>query len=153
MLRSTTYLIPSLTRISVYYSYYPLPFDILGSTLGLHQEHKIGQTNWDSKYGHQVNFLARLYRSCKNTEALFRKYYILRFNRIVKYEGIMTIFKLDKRLMRSTLSSPLYSEVHGHFTYTHTNFYLPNPSTNYLKRSLFFTGLADFNGLPARVKM
>jgi hypothetical protein len=71
----------------------------------------------------------------------------------VKYEDMMTIFKLDKGLMRSTLSLPFYSDVHDHFTHTDMNFYLPNPRTNYLKRSLFFTGLTDFNGLPASVKM
>jgi hypothetical protein len=92
------------------------------------------------------------YRGGTNTEAFFRKYHILRINQIVKYEGMMTIFKLDKGLMRmrSTLSLPLYSD---HFTRTHTNFYLPNPRTNYLKRSLLFTELTDFNGLPASVKM
>jgi hypothetical protein len=57
----------------------------------------------------------------------------------------MMIFKLNNCLMRFTLSLPLYSDVHGHFTRTHTNLYLPNPRTNYLKRSLFFTGMADFN--------
>jgi hypothetical protein len=92
------------------------------------------------------------YRSGTNTEALFRKCHILRINQIVKYEGMMTIFKLEKGLMRSTLSLPLYSDVHGHFTCTHTNFYLPNPRTNYLKRSMFFTELADINGLPASIK-
>jgi hypothetical protein len=88
------------------------------------------------------------YKSGMNAEALFKKYHI----QIVKLENLKTIFKLDKGLMRSTLSLPLYSDVYGYITRTYTNFYLPNLGTNYLKRGLFLTGLADFNGLRASVK-
>jgi hypothetical protein len=48
------------------------------------------------------------YRSGTNTEALFRKYHILRINQIIKYEGMMTIFNRDKSLKRSRLSVSLY---------------------------------------------
>jgi hypothetical protein len=67
---------------------YPLPFDILSSTL---KKISHSTTQSDSK--------------------------------------MMTIFKLDKGLKRSTLSLSLYSDVHGHFTRTHTSFYLPKTKT------------------------
>jgi hypothetical protein len=131
MLRRTTYLIPSSTKLSVYYSYIHCPLTYLAPLWGYTTHTRLDE-------------LARL------GLARTRKH-ILRINQIVKYEGMMTIFKLDKGLMRSTLSLPLYSDVHDHFIRTHTNFFLHNPRTDYLKRSLFLTELADFNGIPASV--
>jgi hypothetical protein len=152
MLRRTTYLIPSSTRLSVYYSYIHCHLTYLAPLWGYTTNTRLDElTRFQNKAIRLIFW--QDYRGGTNTEDLFRKYHILRINQIVKYEGMMTIFKLDKGLMRSTLSLPLYSDVHDHFTRTHTNFYLPNPRTNYLKRSLFFTGLTDFNCLPASVKM
>jgi hypothetical protein len=152
MLRRTTYLIPSSTRLSVYYSYIHNHLTYLAPLRGYTTNKRLDElTRFQNKAIRLIFW--QDYRSGTNTEALFRKYHILQINQIVKYEGMMTIFKLDKGLMRSTMSLALYSDLNGHFTRTHTNFYLSNPRTNYLKRSLFFTGLADFNGLPASVKI
>jgi hypothetical protein len=151
MLRRTTYLIPSTTRLSVYYSYIHCHLTYLAPLWGYTTNTRLDDLTCFQNKAIMLIFWQD-YRSGTNREALFRQNHILQINQIVKYEGMMTIFNLDKGLMRSTLSLSLHSDVHGHFIRTHTNFYLPNPRTNNLKRSLFFAGLADLNGLPASVK-
>jgi hypothetical protein len=147
MLRRTTYLILSSTRLSVYYSYIHCYMTYLAPLWGSTTYTRLDELTRFQNEATKLIFWQD-YRSDTNTEALFRKYHILRINQIVKNEGMMTIFKLDKGWMRSTLSLPLYNDVHGDFTLP----YLPYPRTNCLKCSLFFTGLADFNGVPASPK-
>jgi hypothetical protein len=151
MLRRTSYLIPSSTRLSVYYSYIHCHLTYLAPIWGY-----TGNTRLEEVARFQ-NKAIRLvfwqdYKSGTNTEGLFKKFKILRLQQLIKFEGMTTIYKLNKGLMRSKISLPLSSDIHNHYTRNRANFYLPIPRTNYLKNSLFFTGLNDFNNLPPGIK-
>jgi hypothetical protein len=89
---------PSSTRLSVCYSYIHCHLTYLASLWGYTTNTRLEQlTRFQNKVIRLIFWPD--YRSGTKTEALFRKYHILRINQIVKYEGMMTIFKLDKGLM------------------------------------------------------
>jgi hypothetical protein len=143
MLKRTTF-IPSSTRLAVYYSYIHCHLTYLALLWGYTTNTRLDEvTRFQNKAIRLICW--QDYRSGTRTRKHFSENITFYESIIVKYEGMLTIFKLDKGLMTSTLALLLYSDIHD--LHSHMIFYLPSPRTDYLKLSLFFTGLADFNGL------
>jgi hypothetical protein len=152
MLRRTSYLLPSTTRLSVYHSHIHCHLSYLISVWGYTGSTRLEElTRFQNKAIRLIYW--QEYRQGLSTDDLYKKYNILKLPLLMKFESMMSIYKLKSGLLRSNLIFPLSSDVHTYLTRNRSNMYLPNPRTNYLKRSIFFEGIVSFNALPNEIKI
>jgi Reverse transcriptase (RNA-dependent DNA polymerase) len=151
LLMRTNYLLPSATKLSVYYSNIHSHLTYLSSVWGFSGNTRIEELAKFQNKAIRLIFWQE-YRQGSNTDTLYTSHKILNLQKIIKYESLMTIFKLKTGLLRNDLIIPQYSDIHNYPTRNRANLYLPNPRTNYFKQSLFFDRMVLFNNLPNETK-
>lgn len=87
-----------------------------------------------------------------STSQLFRKHRILNMGEIVKYEYVMTIFKIRHQLLKVNFTIPQNNIRHQYATRRRSLLQVPQSRTNYNISSLFHEGINLFNELPVSLR-
>ena len=87
----------------------------------------------------------------EHSEPLFRKSYILKFEDLIENEMIKFIFR-DLLPSNEHFNFTYRTSIHGHNARNQSSLNLPQPRTALLRDSVFFRGLALFNGVPLHIR-
>lgn len=87
-----------------------------------------------------------------STDELYRKHQILKVSELLKYESLMTIFKIRRGLLRSEVAIPSNEELNLRSTRRQTLLNVPRSRTDYHRNSILHRGVNWYNELPAEVR-
>ena len=71
---------------------------------------------------------------------------------IVKYETIMTVFKIKNSMIKSSIQLTLTGDIHQRHTRLRSHFALPVSKINYIKNSHCHEEVKSFNHLPDDIR-
>lgn len=152
LLRKTSYFLPNMMKLSIYYSYIHSHLSYLISV-------------WGSTGSTRLNHLQRLqnkslrfifadeYRDPQiHTNDLYDKYRILKVTELREYDFCTSIFKIKNGLMKSNLDFPTVSAQHDYGTRRRSQVQIPSSRTNYSRNSILHEGVNDFNEIPSMIR-
>jgi hypothetical protein len=152
MLRRTSRTLPENTKLSVYYSYIHCHLLSLIPVWGYSANYRLEELERFQNKSMRLIFWNDYNINGINTDNLYKKYKILKLRQLVEYESSMMIFKINNDLLKCNIPFRQYTDIHDHETRNRFNFYLPDPRTNYIKKSIMFDGISRFNSLPCEIK-
>lgn len=152
VLRRIKWLVPESTKLSLYYAYIHSHLSYLTSLWGQASKNLIQQLIVMQNKAIRYIFWKEYYIMKLTTDRIRQKYNILDVPQLVKYDRILTIFKIDKGLMRTSVTFPRNIDLGVRTARRQSRFYVPTSRTNYMRNSIFFTGITDFNNLPDTIR-
>jgi hypothetical protein len=152
MLRRTNRILPETTKLSVYYSYIHCHLLSLLPVWGHTANNRLEELERYQNKALRLIFWNEYNTNQTDTNGLYKKHKILRLRQLVRYESSMMIFKIKNGLLKSNIELIQYSDIHDYGTRNRSKFYLPDPRTNFVKKSIMFDGLANYNNLPIEIK-
>ena len=87
-----------------------------------------------------------------STLQLYKKYGMLRLTDLVKYESVMTIFRVRHGVLKTTVNFPLNSESNVRSARRQSCFCVRRSRTGYHLNSLAHRGINCFNELPGELR-
>ena len=161
MLRRTAYLLPSCTRLSVYYSYIHCHFMYLISLWGFTTDYNLTDLQVLQNKAIRAIFWQEYQEPSVNTDSLFNKYRILKIRELVKYDCLNVIFKFRNGLLKCNQSLNLrtfrdnYREENDQRIATRNfiqaRYVIPRARLNILRDTLLSRGLTWYNELPYNI--
>ena len=147
-LRQTKYLIPQQTKISIYYAYVHSRLQYLISIWGYSATSRLRTLQVIQNRAVRNIFWNEYAQDDIDTEALFAMHKILNVTQLIRYESLMTIFKIKNNLLKTGILFERFSDIHNYNTRNRENFRLPTVRTSLMNNSLTSRGLSWYNSLP-----
>lgn len=152
VLRRCATLIPDTMKLSLYYSSIHSHLLHLISIWGTTAANRIDELSRLQNKAIRYIFWRDYHQDNMATIDIYKKYFILRVPELVKYESIMTIFRVKHGLLRTTLDFPLNSEHQVRTSRRQSYFYVPRSRTDYHGNSLAHRGINWYNSLPNEIR-
>ena len=140
-LKYARYLIPSQTKLSMYYAYVQSHLQYLISVWGYSANTRLRPLQMMQNKAIRRIFWDEYNQDGTDTEALFQRHGILNIRQLLKYDSLLLIFKIKHEMIKTGLTFQVFSEVHSYETRNRNNFVLPRIRTNMLSNSLISKGL------------
>ena len=147
VLRRCASLLPESSKLSLYYSAIHSHLLYLLSIWGTTALYRLQEL--ERMQNKSLRFIFwRDYRfGGLSTNDLYKKYKILKLSDLVKYESIMTIFRVRAGILRTSVDFPLNSEMDVRTLRRQSFFHVPQSRTGYHLNSLAHRGISWFNDL------
>lgn len=152
ILRRTKYTLPLTTKISLYYSYFNSNLSYLIPIWGYSAQTNINILQRTQNKAIRSLFWQDYMNPNTNTEAIYKKYSILKVSQMVEYDSMIMIYKIKHNLIRNNIQLTTFAETHQHNTRGRENFRLPRTNSISLYKSLLVKGLSIYNRLPNIIK-
>ena len=148
VLRRCSYLVPECSKLSLYYSSVHSHFLYLLSIWGVTAVSRLEELARMQNKAIRYIFWREYHHGGLSTADLYRKYRILKIFDLVKYESILTIFRISHGILRTDVRFPTGGEVGVRSARRQSFFYVPRSRTNYHLNSLAHRGIGWYNELP-----
>lgn len=152
LLRRSHYLLEMPMRRSVYYAHIHPHFLHLASVWGAAVGSRVEQLTVMQNKAVRHLFWHDYHVLGLTTEELYRKHGILRVTELVKYENVMTVFRIRNGLLRSDVAIPSNDELGVRSTRRQTLLNVPRSRTDYHKNSILHRGVNWYNELPREIR-
>ena len=152
VLRRCAYLVPDATKLSLYYSAIHSHFLYLISLWGTTAVTRLQELERMQNKAIRFIFWREYHQDNVSTNAIYKKYKILKITDLVKYESIMTIFRVRNGILRTTVDFPLNSELNVRTLRRQSFFHIPRSRTGYHLNSLAHRGISWYNDLPNEIR-
>ena len=152
MLRKIRFLIPSALMLSIYCArIHSHPVHLI-SIWGFAARQLIEQLQVLQNRTIRTVFWREYTQENLPTEEIYKRYGILKLEQLLKYDAVLSIFKMRRGMLRLNIELTTFSEEHNHDTRGRGNYLLPLTRTTTAKKSLFNDGLLWYNLLPNALK-
>ena len=151
VLRKCANLIPEVTKLSLYYSAVHSHFLYLISIWGTTAVNRLDELARLQNKAVRFIFWREYHFDRLSTTEIYLKHKIIRVPELVKYESILTIFRIKAGILKSVINFPRNSELQIRTHRRQSFFYLPRSRTDYHLNSLSHRGIRWFNELPNEI--
>lgn len=152
MLKKIKFVIPTCMMLSIYHAYIHSHLVHLISVWGFASNYLIEQLQVLQNRAIRTIFWRDHLQQQLSTELIYKKYKIMNLAQLLKYDSIMTIFKMKTGQLKLNIELTTFETTHSYFTRGRGDFVLPLHRTTTAKKSLFSMGLNWSNKLPPTIK-
>lgn len=152
LFRKTSYLLPSCTKLSVYYSHFHTHLTYMASVWGATADVRLAEIERMQNKAIRFIFWHEYRHGGLSTDEIYAKHRILKMKQIVGYESCMVIYKIKNSLLKTNIDLCVTSDIHEHETRRRSHINIPLSRTNYSRNSIFHRGINLFNSIPSSIR-
>lgn len=152
LLRRTAYLLPTETKLAVYYAHIHSHLTYLSSVWGSTGSTRLRQLERLQNRALRYIFWNEYNGTQLSTNDLYIKYNILKIPDLIRYSFCMSIFKIKSGLLKTSFSFATTSDNHHYQTRRRSHLQLPRSRTNYSRHSILHEGVNFYNALPSQMR-
>lgn len=152
ILRHTKYTLPMKTKISLYYSYFNSNLSYMIPIWGYSTMNNLMTLQRTQNKVIRTLFWQDYQDPSTNTDAIYKKYAILKIDQLTIFNSLVMIFKIRNNLIRNNFQLTTFTDMHSYDTRGRNNFMLPASNVNVLYESCLVRGLSQYNELPIQLR-